>query len=122
MLLMGAYKVHGWEFCKFVASLKTMGMKFSRSSKLFKNTRLVSMIHCKMSNVSPKRSRVSESVWQTLVKTSFHMEDKANGPNELMLFVAPRMAQQHLCNIFQIQMEVVFKCVFKVQSNKVHIS
>ncbi len=80
------------------------------------------MIHYRMSNVSPKRSRVSELVWQTLVRTSFHMEDKANGANELMLFVAPLMAQQHLCNIFQIQMEVVFKCMIKVQSNKVQIS
>jgi hypothetical protein len=119
---MGVYKVHGWEFCKVVASLKTMGMTFSRSSKMFKNTRLVNMIHCKMSNVSPKRSRVSESVWQTLVRTSFHMEDKAKGAIESMLCVAPLMAQQHLCKIFQTRMEVVFKCVFKVQSNKVHIS
>jgi hypothetical protein len=80
------------------------------------------MIHCKMSNVSPKRNRVNESVWQILVRTRFHMEDKTDGANELMLFVAPLMAQQHLCNIFQTQMEVVFKCVFKVQSNKVHIN
>ncbi len=82
---------------------KTMGMNFSRSSKLFKNTRLVNMIHCRMFNVSPKRNRVNESVWQTLVKASFHMEDKANSANELMLQL---MAQQHLCNIFQTQMEV----------------
>jgi len=100
---MGAYRVHGWEFCKFVDSFKTMGMNFSRSSKLFKNTRLVNMIHCRMFNVSPKRNRVSESIWQTLVKASFHMEDKASSANELMLQL---MAQQHLCNIFQTQMEV----------------
>jgi hypothetical protein len=89
---MGVYKVHGWEFCKVVASLETMGMNFSRSSKLFRNTRLVNMIHCRMFNVSPKRSRVNESIWKTLVRASFHMEDKANDANEFMLFVAPLMA------------------------------
>jgi hypothetical protein len=67
VLSMDAYKMPSWEFCMVKTNPKTMGRNFATLLKLFKSIRLEKMEHYKMSNIGPKRSRVNESVWWTLM-------------------------------------------------------
>ncbi len=60
---MDAYKMPSWEFCMVKTNPKNMGRNFATLLKLSKSTRLNKMEHYKVSNISPKRSKVNESVW-----------------------------------------------------------
>ncbi len=64
---------------------------------MFKNLQFANMQCCKLSSVSPKGNKVSDLVWQTLMKASYLVEENNNGDdNETSLFfVAPLMSLEY---------------------------
>jgi hypothetical protein len=97
-LKQGGYKIGKEDLCKALPSFESISRNFVRGTlKVFKNLQFVNMQCCKLSSVSPKGNRVSDSVWQTLMKSNYPMEENNNvDDNEtLLFFVAPLMSFKH---------------------------
>jgi hypothetical protein len=95
---MGGYEIGKQELCKALPSFENISGNFARGTlKVFKSLQFVNMQCCKLSSVSPKGNRVSDLVWQTLMKASYHVEENNDGDDSetLLFFVAPLMSFEH---------------------------
>lgn len=72
----------GRSFARVAHNLQNMVGNFPIASKLFRNSMFINMQCWKVSIFSPKRKRVSESIWQAFMKTYFHMENKDNNDDD----------------------------------------
>lgn len=97
-LKQGGYKIGKEELCKALPCFESISGNFARGMlKVFKSLQFVNMQCCKLSSVSPKGNRVSDSVWQTFMKANYPMEENndVDDSETLLFFVAPLMSFEH---------------------------
>ncbi len=83
---------------KALRSFESISKNLARGTlKVFKSLQFVNMQCCKLSSADPKGNKVNDSIWQTFMKTNYHVEANNDGDDieTLLVFVAPLMNFEH---------------------------